>query len=197
MQPELIAFAVIFIVVVCASLGWSVASESGNGPSGLVLGLLLGPLGVIAAAAMHPSERVTARRNEALADAIAEALFAGLLMESGTSSKPEGEHSSGAARPADDPNRDDDAIDEYSLGTGQADDDLGPRAPAPSSFLTPPSPPLDEPHAGMREGFYVDPFDPTRERYWDGDHWDTETYPRERRTPVATPTSYPGMPPGV
>ncbi len=42
---------------------------------------------------------------------------------------------------------------------------------------------------GLPEGFYVDPLNEHRSRYWDGERWDTETYPRERRTPNALPPS--------
>ena len=35
---------------------------------------------------------------------------------------------------------------------------------------------------GMAEGFYVDPLNANRERYWDGRRWDYVTYPKGKRT---------------
>jgi len=45
--------------------------------------------------------------------------------------------------------------------------------------------------AGLPEGFYVDPLNVHRSRYWDGEQWDTETYPRKRRTPHPLPPRKP------
>ena len=180
MTPEMAATFLGIGVVFCALAGLYVGDLSGRPLGGALLGAFLGPFGVVAAAALPPSEKVAVRQRRQLAAEIADALTGRQVPKSkapvdrkptsvseGTGKKP---HARSRER----------AVVE--------------EAPAPE--LIPEEVPASEPYNGIPEGFYVDPLDPTRERYWDGKHWDTETYPRERRTRVATPTSDPGMPPG-
>lgn len=42
--------------------------------------------------------------------------------------------------------------------------------------------PPEAPYRGLAAGFYIDPLDPSRERYWDGAHWNDETDPRGAKT---------------
>ena len=47
--------------------------------------------------------------------------------------------------------------------------------------------PPEGPYRGVAAGFYIDPLDHSRERYWDGEHWNDETDPRSAKTPFAPP----------
>lgn len=180
MTPENVAMFLVFGAVFFGFAGLFVGDLRGRPFAGALLGALMGPFGVVAAAALPPSEKVAARQRRQLAEEIA----AALIGQQATKSKDLADHEPTAAR----------------KGTGRKGQarsremTLSEEVPSPESLTE--EVPAPEPYAGVREGFYVDPFDPTRERYWDGEQWDTETYPRERRTRAATPSSYPGMPPG-
>ena len=65
------------------------------------------------------------------------------------------------------------------------------------------SPPVPPGRHAAPGGWYADPVDPGRERYWDGWQWSRNTRPREAQPPPyaaaagPTPTGYPGAaPPG-
>ena len=180
MTPETVAMFLVIGVFFCALAGFYVGDLSGRPLGGALLGALLGPFGVVAAAALPPSEKVAARQRRQLAEEIAAALAARQASKDNAlvDRKPTSVRESTGKKPQG-RSRERAVVEE---------------APAPE--LVSEEIPASEPYDGIREGFYVDPLDPTRERYWDGKQWDTETYPRERRTRVATPTSYPGMPPG-
>lgn len=180
MTPEIVALFLIFGVATCGTAGLYVGDLSGHPLAGALLGAFLGPFGVVAAAGLPPSEKVAARQRRQLAEEIAGVLSGRQAAQSNTpvDRKPTTVSQSAGRKREPRPQ-----------GMAVSED-----APAPEPVSE--EVPAPEPYDGIREGFYVDPFDPTRERYWDGNQWDTETYPRERRTRVATPTSYPGMPPG-
>ncbi len=58
------------------------------------------------------------------------------------------------------------------------------------------SPPVPPGRHAAPGGWYADPVDPARERYWDGWQWSRNTRPREsQRPPYAAPGGYP--PPGT
>ena len=57
METGLIAFW-----IVCGFAGWLIGGNKGQALSGSLLGLLLGPLGVIVIAVMKPSPMIEARR---------------------------------------------------------------------------------------------------------------------------------------
>jgi uncharacterized RDD family membrane protein YckC len=70
------------------------------------------------------------------------------------------------------------------------------------------SPPVPPGRHAAPGGWYTDPVDPARERYWDGWQWSRNTRPREGQPPAATagpptgyappaPAGYPGPAPGV
>ena len=60
------------------------------------------------------------------------------------------------------------------------------------------SPPVPPGRHAAPSGWYADPVDPTRERYWDGWQWSRNTRPREGQPPPyaaasgAAPAGYPG-----
>ena len=64
------------------------------------------------------------------------------------------------------------------------------------------SPPVPPGRHAAPGGWYADPVDPARERYWDGWQWSRNTRPREGQAPPyaapagAAPTGYPGAGPG-
>jgi len=72
------------------------------------------------------------------------------------------------------------------------------------------SPPVPPGRHAAPGGWYADPVDPTRERYWDGWQWSRNTRPREGQPPpypapagppagypaTSGPTAYPGAGPG-
>lgn len=180
MTPEMVATFLGIGVVFCALAGLYVGDLSGRPLGGALLGALLGPFGVVAAAALPPSEKVASRQRRQLAEEIADALTGRQVPKAKAyvDRKPTPVRESTGRKPQ----------------VRSRERAVAEEAPAPEPVTE--EVPASEPYDGIREGFYVDPLDPTRERYWDGKHWDTETYPRERRTRVATPTSYPGMPPG-
>lgn len=51
------------------------------------------------------------------------------------------------------------------------------RTTSPNDALPP-----EAPYKGMEAGFYIDPLDSSKERYWDGAHWNDETDPRGPKT---------------
>ena len=57
------------------------------------------------------------------------------------------------------------------------------------------SPPVPPGRHAAPGGWYADPVDPARERYWDGWQWSRNTRPREG-TPYAPPPAVVGPPPG-
>ena len=57
------------------------------------------------------------------------------------------------------------------------------------------SPPVPPGRHAAPGGWYADPVDPTRERYWDGWQWSRNTRPREA-TPYVPPPTAGGPPPG-
>jgi F0F1-type ATP synthase assembly protein I len=57
---------ILAILGVCTFIGWVIGSVKGQGAAGLILGLLLGPLGILAALIIKPAVAVQARRDVAL-----------------------------------------------------------------------------------------------------------------------------------
>jgi len=138
----LIVVAILWIII-GGAVGGICGETQGRAGLGIVLGILAGPLGWIAAAALEPSAKVRNQRDEDLADAIAARLVEAPLPSDGQRQR------RFAAQP------------------------LHPLAPGPYLSLEP--------------GFYIDPLDVTRERYWSGEDWDTETYPLEKGVGPARP----------
>lgn len=143
MTPEFVFFVWLVLALFFAGIGAWVGVTNNREYAGAALGFLIGPFGVIAAAALQPSRYLVAVRHQNLAEVLVEALL--------------------AAQKADEGN-DEDADDEW-IETAELPEGLEVEA-----------------YAGMDEGFYVDPMDSSLERYWDGDTWDTETYPRRKHT---------------
>jgi hypothetical protein len=60
-----------FVSLSCGLIGATIASSKGRSAAGFWLGVLLGPIGVIAAAAIEPSTEVRVQREEQLANTFA------------------------------------------------------------------------------------------------------------------------------
>jgi hypothetical protein len=140
---DLILVIVILWMVIGGAVGGICGESQGRAGLGIVLGILAGPLGWIAAAALEPSAKVRNRRDEQLADAIAARLMEVPFPSDGRRQR------KFAAQP------------QHLLAPG--------------------------PYLSLEPGFYIDPLDATRERYWSGEEWDTETYPLEKGIGPARP----------
>jgi hypothetical protein len=143
-MEEFVVVAVILWIGIGGAVGGICGESQGRSGLGVVLGILAGPLGWIAAASLEPSAKVRLQREERFADEIASHIVKKQSASGGQ---------------------------QLRKVTAQPQHPL-----APTAYL------------GLEPGFYVDPLDEFRERYWSGGEWDTETYPLEKGIKPANPS---------
>lgn len=205
MDPGNLLTAWAVIAFASAIIGLFVGITNDRMLEGAALGALLGPFGVVATVALRPSQRLCNSDRIDLAQAIAQELTKSLpsltVDRSGPTATRGSEPRSAPGESRGRTERSD--PDAYRTSTDLAMERPGPvqsraseaRSAAPASHARTDKPP-SAPYRGLVPGFYADPLDPSRQRYWNGNDWLTRTYPggeRVRAAPTVGPMTEDGF----